>query len=123
MKAISIRQPWASWIARGEYVSGVFRQKTIETRSWTTKHRGDLLIVSTKKPEWPHYPLGKALCIVSLVDCREMKASDEWDAMCSNTAHWPMPRYAWILENIRPIKPFPVKGQQRLYEVEIPDAV
>lgn len=36
MKALTIRQPWASLIALGV--------KTIETRSWATKHRGPVLI-------------------------------------------------------------------------------
>lgn len=36
MKALTIRQPWASLIAVGA--------KSIETRSWPTKYRGELLI-------------------------------------------------------------------------------
>lgn len=36
MKALTIRQPWASLIAAGV--------KTIETRSWSTKYRGRLAI-------------------------------------------------------------------------------
>ena len=32
MKALSVPQPWAEVIARGE--------KTIEVRTWSTKHRG-----------------------------------------------------------------------------------
>lgn len=36
MKALTIRQPWASLIATGV--------KTIETRSWSTKYRGLLLV-------------------------------------------------------------------------------
>lgn len=36
MKVISIRQPWAQLI--------VTSHKQFETRNWTTKHRGDILI-------------------------------------------------------------------------------
>ena len=36
MKALSIRQPWAELLVSG--------QKTIELRSWNTKHRGPFLI-------------------------------------------------------------------------------
>lgn len=44
MKALTIRQPWASLIAEGV--------KTIETRSWATKHRGPLAIhASKRRPE------------------------------------------------------------------------
>ncbi|MNJ46042.1 ASCH domain protein [compost metagenome] len=41
MKVITIIQPWATLIALGE--------KRFETRSWATKHRGDLLIHAGKK--------------------------------------------------------------------------
>lgn len=40
MKAISILQPWATLIVLGE--------KRIETRSWSTSHRGPLLIQASK---------------------------------------------------------------------------
>jgi hypothetical protein len=41
MKVISILQPWASLVALGH--------KKIETRSWNTKYRGELLIHASKK--------------------------------------------------------------------------
>lgn len=44
MKALTIRQPWASLIAAGV--------KTIETRSWTTGYRGPLLIHAGKVREY-----------------------------------------------------------------------
>jgi hypothetical protein len=40
MKALSLLQPWASLVVLGA--------KKIETRSWTTRHRGDLLIHASK---------------------------------------------------------------------------
>ena len=40
MKALTIKQPWATLIALGE--------KKIETRSWSTKYRGPLLIHAGK---------------------------------------------------------------------------
>ena len=52
-------------------------KKTIETRFWYTHYRGDLLIVSTKKPKYENLPLGKALCVVRVVDCRAMMPEDE----------------------------------------------
>lgn len=42
MKALSVKQPWANMIASGE--------KTIETRTWMTGYRGQVLIVSSKQP-------------------------------------------------------------------------
>ncbi|MEK8205781.1 ASCH domain-containing protein [Paenibacillus sp. FSL L8-0696] len=41
MKAITILQPWATLIALGE--------KRFETRSWSTKHRGELAIHAGKQ--------------------------------------------------------------------------
>jgi len=44
MKAITITQPWATLIAIGA--------KSIETRSWSTEHRGPLAIHSAKRLGW-----------------------------------------------------------------------
>lgn len=41
MKVISLLQPWASLVILGH--------KKIETRSWNTKYRGDLLIHASKR--------------------------------------------------------------------------
>ncbi|MHC4397428.1 MAG: ASCH domain-containing protein [Planctomycetota bacterium] len=106
MKAISVRQPWASMIAGGE--------KTIETRTWQTDYRGPLLIVSSKRPEWGDLPLGQGLCVVQLADCRPMTKEDEPAAGCEIY----FDAQAWCLENIRPIEPFAVRGQLGLYEVD-----
>jgi len=45
MKAISLWQPWASLMAVGA--------KEIETRSWCTGHRGELVICASKKRHRP----------------------------------------------------------------------
>ena len=109
MKAISLHQPWASWIAQGK--------KTIETRFWSTNYRGDLIIASTKKPVYRNLPLGKALCIVNVVNCRQMRLEDETKALCKFAHNL----WAWELKDIRPIEPFPVKGSQGFYEVDYPN--
>ena len=107
MKAISLHQPWASMIARGI--------KDIETRTWSTEYRGELLICSTKKPYIPNYPLGMALCIVQLVHCRPMALVDQERACC------PMRKelWSWFFTHRRTIDPFPVIGRQGFYEVEV----
>ncbi len=107
MKALSLHQPWASMIAMGS--------KTIETRTWPTRYRGELLIASTKKPEIPGRLCGFGLCVVNLVNCRKMILSDEAAARCA----WSDGLWAWVLSEIREIQPFRVRGQQGLYEVEI----
>ena len=102
LKALSIRQPWASEVARG--------RKTIETRTWRTPHRGPLLIVSSRRPRIE--PAGCALAVVDLVECRPMRGGDEQDAMCEL-----YPRaISWVFENVRPVEPFPVRGALGVYE-------
>lgn len=106
MKAISVKQPWANMIAEGE--------KTIETRTWSTGYRGEILIVSSKEPDIP--PAGYALAVATLVDCRPMSVLDEPAAQCRKTPK----AIAWILENVRRIKkPFPVQGELRVFEVNV----
>lgn len=96
MKALSVKQPWANLIASGE--------KTIETRKWSTDYRGDLLIVSSRSPRIE--PAGYALAVARLVECRPMTRQDEREACCPLYPD----AYAWVLTDIRAIKPFPVKG-------------
>jgi hypothetical protein len=50
MKALTLWQPWASMVALGE--------KRVETRCWSTKHRGELAIhaAAAIPPKW----LGKS---------------------------------------------------------------
>ena len=105
MKALSVKQPWANRIASGE--------KTIETRVWQTDHRGQLLIVSSKVPAIA--PAGCAVAVAEVVDCRPMVTADEPAAGCECYGG----AYAWVLANVRAIKPFPVRGFQRLYEVDL----
>jgi len=105
MKALSIKQPWANLIAAG--------RKTIETRTWATDYRGEILIVSSKTPKLE--PAGYALAIAQLVDCRPMTKHDEAAACCPI---YPK-AYSWVFKNVRRIKPFPVKGQLGIYDVEV----
>ena len=116
LKAISLHQPWANMIADGE--------KTIETRCWSTSHRGELLICSTRKRVFDHAgqlckTLGCAVALVNLVDCRPMTTADEARAACAYyDGAW-----AWVLENIRRIVPFPVRGRHRLYDADVTNTV
>jgi hypothetical protein len=107
MKALSVKQPWANMIASGE--------KTIETRRWPTCYRGDLLVVSSRSPHIP--PAGYGLAIVTLVDCRPMTRADEAGACCTLY----LDAYAWVLKNVRRIKPFPVKGRLGVFDAVFRD--
>ncbi|MGM0174897.1 ASCH domain-containing protein [Enterococcus sp. DIV0800] len=92
MKAISIHPEPVMEILAGK--------KTKEYRSWTTHHRGPLLICSTAI-KTPGCISGHAVCIVDLVDVEQLGEGS----------------YAWIFKNVRCIHPFPIKGQRRLYHV------
>jgi hypothetical protein len=105
MRALSIKQPWANMIVSGE--------KTIETRVWSTSYRGDILLVSTRSPNIQ--PAGYALAIAKLVDWRPMTSADVADAKCALYKN----AFSWVLNNIRPITPFPVRGRLGLYEIRI----
>lgn len=134
MKALSIKQPWAEMILQG--------LKKIEVRSWRTDYRGDLLICSSAKPDeslltmrptivhsrrgiWcddsdPNdcdyegfFQFGKALFITELYDIQIMTAEHEIDACCGSSPGF----YSWMLRNVRPIQPFPIKGQLKIFEI------
>jgi activating signal cointegrator 1 len=107
-KAISIKQPFAALIACGK--------KKIEIRSRLTHYRGELLIVSSLKPTMKKFiflPLGQAVALVKLVDCREMRLEDSELAFCE----YEPGAYSWILENPKSVSPFPVKGALGFYSV------
>lgn len=132
MKALALYQPFPSLIQWGF--------KTLETRGWKTYYRGPLLITATQKP-WPEPfpstvkicdrlnikerigcdviqlaesdPCGVAICLVDLVDCRQMVKGDDINACIA----WSPDRFVFQLENPRPVKHTPVRGQQRFFNV------
>jgi len=84
MKCLSLYQPWATLIAIGA--------KSIETRSWSTRYRGPILIHAAKRwdrscslmlfhpdtlqawntagiPQGQRTPVGAVLAIADLLDC------------------------------------------------------
>lgn len=107
--AISVKQPWANLIASGK--------KSIETRTWQTDYRGELLIISSKVPRIA--PAGFALAFVRLTDCRPMMPADESMACCE----YRRGAYSWVLEDVRRISPFPVQGRRGLFAVRLPKSV
>jgi len=127
LKALSIKQPYASLILYGK----------IETRNWFTEYRGDILICSSKTPfglqdiqnisglrqtnriidTLPGYfntaPLGKAIAIGTLVQCRPMHKDDE--DLCF--VPWREDLWCWVFDNVRAIEPIPWRGQLGLVDV------
>lgn len=105
MKALSIDPDFAMCVALGE--------KTIEFRTWATKHRGDLLVCSTKRPSDVGSPRGFALGVVDLVDVRPFRRKDRDAAMMDCAPKG----FAWVLERPRLVKPFAVRGMPGLFDV------
>lgn len=125
MKALSVRQPWASLIAMGH--------KTLEVRSRHLRYRGPLLICASQSRSVSDHgqlaaerhgldvralPRGVALCVVNLVDSRPPQDGDERRACCPISAD----EICWVLDNPRRIEPFPVRGALMPFEVDLPAA-
>lgn len=115
-KCLTVWEPYASLIAKSI--------KKIETRSWTTKYRGDIAIHAAKRDPVASkliqkYALhdsmnrGEVVCIAMLYDVwpvemirsklteEEIELGDFSDG-----------RYAFMLKNIRPVVPTRARGQQ-----------
>lgn len=128
MKAITMKEPWASMIAHGF--------KKMETRSWATSYRGKIAIHAGKgKPDkaWMDnvpemmemvgdiHP-GCVIAIADLVDCipitdnliEEVKRS-----RCEYiSGFYSAGRFAWVLENVKQIDPVKAKGKLGLWNWE-----
>ena len=116
MKALSIRQPWASLVAAG--------LKTVECRTWKTKYRGPLLICSSKGDfeinDGMIAPGGMALGVVELVDIAPMVEADLEAAYLPTEWHEDaLKGFAWHMKKLYEIKPFPIKGKLNIYNVDI----
>lgn len=137
MKALTLTQPWASLMA--------LQQKTIETRSWETLYRGEIVIHAAKGfPGWakeaceePEFskalgglkaselPISMGLCVVRILGC--IRTNDMHKAHLI-TGHKPSAReipfgdftegrFAWLTEFVRPLpNTGPVKGALGLWE-------
>lgn len=106
-KCLSIKQPWAQKIITGE--------KKLEIRSWQVKYRGDIVICSSKSPEIPGCKSRYALAIACIKDIFRFEKKHEKLALCDCDYD---DLYAWELENIREIKPIPVKGFVGLWNLK-----
>jgi hypothetical protein len=137
MKVITIIQPWATLIA--------LREKKFETRSWSTKHRGELAIHAGKKVDKEaclrepfkstlakygynadNLPTGVILARCILRDCIEVVwTNGEYAILGISTrtaggneyafGDFSQGRYAWEVSDIDEVDPIPVKGQQGLW--------
>ena len=121
MKALSVRQPWAQWIAYGD--------RTVEVRSRPTHHRGPLAICSSAQPDpdfrdvvrEQYFPLGRLICVVEVVDCVPM-TEEHFDGACFMWEDWRVipegGAWAWILANPRFLEPVPMKGSLNFWSLD-----
>ncbi len=123
MKVLTIKEPFATLIKN--------KIKYIETRSWKTNYRGELYIqagvaklskeVKERKELSYLYNeddlnYGYIICKCKLIDCIEMTEEfiEKEKQKNSNNfiaGRYEVGRYAWVLDEIEPIKPIRVKGQ------------
>ena len=111
VRALCVRQPWANRIASGE--------KSIETRTWATRYRGEIMICSSLNPPRPE-PVGSAVALAELVECRPMMTPADWAAACCDPY---LGAYGWVLANVRAVRPFRIAGHLGIFHLEIPDPV
>ncbi len=97
VKAIAVREPWASQIAAGA--------TTTAFKSFRTPYRGEILIVSDDEP-WYGVALAELIDVQAIT--REMNA--------------PLQRgYAWAFRNVVQVSRFPATHRSGLYTVEVPE--
>ena len=115
MKALSVREPWATLIVR--------YGKNVENRTWQMRHRGPLVICASKVVDgpaldfytkrWPGLPSevmpGLAVGCVLVIGCDEVDVGSPWE----------MPGQWHIrLANPQPfVRPFPITGRLGLFDV------
>ena len=119
--ALSIRQPWAELILQG--------RKTIEVRTWATRHRGELwLHTGVRRDEKAlnrfdlkadNLTFGALVGTCELYDCIEFSNETwhRWRNQHLNEGPLDGRRYAWLLRAPTRIKPRPLKGQLRLMKI------
>lgn len=119
MKCLTVRQPHAGLIA--------LKYKRLETRSWSTKHRGPLAIHAGKmwtkamRERWgwgkqPDPVLGCVLCIVNLVAVHPVESLTNLSDQELAVGDFSPGRFAWELVDVELIEPVPAKGKLGLWD-------
>lgn len=136
MKAISVKQPWATLITHGF--------KDIENRTWMTRQRGTVLIHASKGMtygEWENAISFARPMLLAAMKCdatleakldtllgyKEQQRGgivgmvDIVDCVTSSASPWYMGEVGFVLANARPLPFTPYKGALGFFEV--PDAL
>lgn len=125
MKAITIKEPWATLIANG--------YKEYEFRVWKTNYRGEILIHAGKNYDEENikkftdrnltYSPGKIIAKATITDCilvddKFTKKMLKKDSIVYNNLKKKRNKklYGFKLENIEKIEPIEAKGKLSLWE-------
>lgn len=129
MKCISLLQPYAFCVA--------MRLKPVETRTWTTKYRGPLLIAASKRIDHKAYdylssigirlPKKEYLALGAVIATSHLSLIEPYRKDLEALGLIPFKegekRFGWFLDDVAMLdKPVPVKGSLGLYEVPWPPA-
>ena len=127
MKAVTLHQPWATFIVLG--------WKLWETRGWKTTYRGPLAIHASKNPAYldiaprlmdaagygayvvPPLVLGAVVGVATLVDCRTTNSAIHALPLSEQAlGDYRGGRYAWRLRDaVACRRPLPCRGQMGLW--------
>lgn len=109
--ALTIRQPFASYIASG--------RKRIETRAWATHHRGLLVIHAALRPRVEDLPRQAFVAVARLVDVVRVETLTTLSPRERAVGDFRRGRFAWLLFDVRVLPtPIPYPGQQGLWPVD-----
>ena len=129
MKALSLTQPWSTLVVTGA--------KRFETRSWSTKYRGPLLIHAAKRfPAYakdyalevyrnaavlPDFPLGAIVGRVYLLEVVHVEDLLALSIQEAKYGDYTPGRWVWQLAGAEMFEtPIPYKGALGLFEVALP---
>lgn len=131
MKAISLTQPWATLVAVGA--------KCIETRSWQTSYHGKIMIHAARSfPAWAirlcldepflsvlvwagyrspdELPRGFIIASAELVRIERITPANLPAEPELSFGDYTPGRFAWYLEDVKPVSPIAAKGALGLWE-------
>lgn len=126
MRAITLKQPWATLVAEG--------LKKYEFRSWKINYRGEILIHAGKgidsdaMKKFEHlklnYPCSKILAKVEIVDCIKLNKKINKSIISENELiygdKYNRTGYAWKLDNIEKINiDNNISGKQGIWNIEL----
>lgn len=121
MKTLTLKQPWATLIAKG--------LKEYEFRSWKTSYRGPLLIhagIGMDKEALKrfqslgfHYEKSEIVCLVELLDCIQVDDTFREERQKENAlVYHRMDKYAWKIKVMKVLSIPNIKGKLSLWEYD-----